>query len=98
MKRHVKFIFRLYVTGDTQNSVQARANLTAICRGHLSGQHYIEVVDVLKEPKRALADGIFMTPTLVKLGPAPVQKIVGTLNQSETVLRALGLGLEIAAA
>lgn len=55
-------------------------------------------MDVLKEPKRALADGIFMTPTLVKLGPAPARKIVGTLNQTETVLQALGLGLEIVAA
>ena len=98
MMRHFKFNFRLYIAGNTQNSAQARANLTAICRDHLSGIHKIEIVDVLKEPQRALADGIFMTPTLVKLGPAPARKIVGTLNRTETVLQALGLGLEIVAA
>jgi circadian clock protein KaiB len=49
------------------------------------------VVDVFREPRRALADGVFMTPTLVKLGPAPVRRIVGTLGQLETVLIALGL-------
>jgi circadian clock protein KaiB len=98
MKRHFKFNFRLYIAGDTQNSAQARANLAAICRNHLSGLHEIEIVDVLKEPQRALADGIFMTPTLVTLGPAPARKIVGTLNQPETVLQALGLGLEVVAA
>jgi circadian clock protein KaiB len=98
VKPHFEFIFRLYIAGDTQNSAQARANLNAICRDHLPGQSYIEIVDVLKEPKRALADGIFMTPTLVKLGPAPARTIVGTLNQTETVLRALGLELDIAAA
>jgi hypothetical protein len=32
-----------------------------------------------------------MTPTLVKLTPAPVKKIVGTLNQLQTVLQTLGL-------
>ena len=96
--RRVNFIFRLYIAGDTQNSAQARANFAAICRDHLPGQHEIEIVDVLKEPKRALADGIFMTPTLVKLGPVPTRTIVGTLSQKETVLQALGLGQEILAA
>jgi len=98
VSRTSRFKFRLYVAGDTQNSAQARVNLSAICRDHLSGQHEVEIVDVLKEPKRALADGIFMTPTLVKLGPAPAQKLVGTLSQTETVLLALGLGQEMASA
>lgn len=98
MKRHLKFNFRLYIAGDTQNSAQARANLTAICRDHLPDRHEIEIVDVLKEPKRALVDGIFMTPTLVKLTPAPTQKIVGTLSQTETVVQALGLQLKAVAA
>jgi len=93
-----RFKFRLYVAGDTQNSAQARANLAAICRDHLPGQHEIGIVDVLKEQKRALADGIFMTPTLVTLGPGPVQKIVGTLSQTETVLQTLGLGQEMVTA
>lgn len=86
------FKFRLFVAGDTQNSAQALANLTALCRIHLPDQHHIEVVDVLREPKRAMADDIFLTPTLVKLAPAPVRKIVGTLSQTQPVLQALGLG------
>jgi len=98
VSRNLKFMFRLYVAGDTQNSAQARTNLAVICRDHLPKQHEIEIVDVLKEPQRALTDGIFMTPTLVKVGPAPAQKIVGTLNQTETVLHALGLRMEIVAA
>ena len=92
MSRRVVFKFRLYVAGDAQNSAQAIANLAAICRAHLLDRHDIEIVDVLREPKRALADGIFMTPTLVKLAPSPApKKIVGTLSQTEPVLHALGL-------
>ena len=52
---------------------------------------FVAFVDVLREPKRALADGIFMTPTLLKLAPAPVQTIVGSLSQTEPLLQALGL-------
>lgn len=85
------FRFRLYVAGDSQNSTLALGNLNAICRAHITGRHSIEVVNVFQEQRRALADGIFMTPTLIKLSPAPVQKIVGTLSQTQTVLLALGL-------
>jgi circadian clock protein KaiB len=91
MSSHVLFRFRLYVAGDAPNSAQAFANLTALCRAHLTNRHEIEVVDVFREPERALKDGIFLTPTLVKLAPSPVQIIVGTLTQTQTVLQALGL-------
>ena len=83
--------FRLYVAGAAQNSAQAQANLTALCKARLPGRHSIEIVDVFEEPQRALADGILLTPTLVRLEPGPVRRIVGTLSQTDTVLRALDL-------
>ena len=91
MSRPILLKFRLYIAGDAQNSAQAIANLTALCRAHLPDRHDIEVVDVFREPKRALADRILMTPTLIKLTPAPVRRIVGTLSQLAPVLHALGL-------
>lgn len=93
MSRQIIFKFRLYVAGDTQNSVHALANLTAICRKHLPDRHEIEVVDLLRQPKRALADGVLMTPTLILLAPPPIIKIVGTLNQRGKIVRTLGLGI-----
>lgn len=89
--RRVVFKFRLYIADHAQNSAQAITNLNALCRTYLPDCHQIEVVDVLREPKRALADGIFMTPTLVKLAPSPIRRIVGTLSQTLPVLHALGL-------
>ena len=92
MTRRTKFKFRLYIAGDAQNSAHAVANLSALCRIHLLDRHDIEIVDVFREPRRALTDGIFMTPTLVKLAPSPApKKIVGTLSQTQPVLQALGL-------
>ena len=91
MSRRNVFKLRLYTAADTQNSVQALANLTALCQKYLPDRYEIEVVDVFREPKRALADGIRMTPTLVKLSPSPVQKIVGTLCQTQRVLQMMVL-------
>ena len=90
--RGARFKFCLYVAGDAQNAAHASANLDAICRTHLADRFEIEIVDVFRQPKRALADGIFMTPTLVKLAPSPApRRIVGTLSQTQPVLQALGL-------
>lgn len=85
------FRFRLFVAGDTPNSAQALGNLNALCRTHLPCRHEIDVVDVFREPHRALAEGIFMTPTLLKLAPGALVRIVGTLSHTQTVLLALGL-------
>lgn len=85
------FKFRLFVAGGTPNSAEALDNLTVLCEICLPHQHEIEIVDVFREPARALAEGIFMTPTLLRLEPAPVTKVVGTLSNTEMVHRALGL-------
>jgi circadian clock protein KaiB len=91
VSRTLKFKFRLYVAAGTPNSDQAVANLNSLCRAHLPDRHEIEVVDVSAEPKRALADDIRMTPTLLKLSPPPARRIVGTLSQTQRVLDTLGL-------
>lgn len=83
--------FRLFVSGDATNSMQAIANLRALCAEYFPDRHAIEIVDVFREPQRALADGVFMTPTLLKLAPLPAQRIVGTLSQRQVVLQSLGL-------
>lgn len=85
------YVFRLYIAGGAPNSMRALANLFAICHKYFPASHNIEVVDVLREPLRALAEAILVTPTLVKLSPEPEQQIIGNLSEEEEVLRALGL-------
>jgi circadian clock protein KaiB len=95
MKRRPMHKFRLFIASDTLNSVQAESNLSAICKTHLAGCHEIEVIDVFKDPARALAEGIRMTPTLLKLSPPPQRRIIGTLADGERVLHTLGLDTDI---
>lgn len=84
-------VLRLYIVGGAPNSVQAIANLEAICQEHLKGGHKLEVVDVLQHPRRALADGVLVTPSLAKLSPLPAANVVGNLSDKAKVLLALGL-------
>jgi circadian clock protein KaiB len=81
---------RLYVAGNAPNSVSAIANVQAICEAHLGRLYALEIVDLLRHPERALADGIIVTPTLLKLLPLPVGRVVGNLSDTSQVLRLLG--------
>lgn len=87
--REETFRFRLYVAGRTSNSRQAVTNLAGLCRTHLPGRHEVEVIDVLREPQRALAEGVFVTPMLIKIAPAPKCRVIGALHDTEQVLWAL---------
>lgn len=77
---------RLYVAGNAPNSVQAVANARALCDEHFRGRHEIEIVDLLTEPQTAIADGIIVTPTLLKLAPLPAQRVIGNLSDTASVL------------
>jgi len=82
---------RLYIANNAPNSVRAVANLAAICKEHLEDKFRLEIIDVLEYPLRALADGILVTPSLTKVSPLPVAKIVGNLSDERSVLHALGI-------
>ena len=80
---------RLYVAGNAPNSLRAIANAKALCDQHFAARYELEIVDLLKHPNRALADGIVVTPTLLKLLPLPVQRVIGNLSDTRQVLEAL---------
>lgn len=85
------FHLRLYVAGQTPRSALAQANLYALCEARLAGRHSIEVVDLMDEPSRARTDGVIAVPTLVRVSPEPVRKIVGDLSDTARLLAGLEL-------
>jgi circadian clock protein KaiB len=84
-------VLRLYVVDNAPNSVQAIANLASICEEFLAGRFTLEIIDVLQQPLRALADGVLVTPNLLKISPDPGANVVGNLSGRRAVLRVLGL-------
>ncbi|HXR97759.1 MAG TPA: circadian clock KaiB family protein [Terriglobales bacterium] len=82
---------RLYIAGQTPNSVAAVANLRKICEDQLKGQYRIEVIDLLEKPQLAKGDQIIAIPTLVRRLPPPIKKIIGNLSKTESVMVGLDL-------
>ena len=85
------YVLKLYVAGNTPNSVRALRTLKNILEEEFKGVYALKVIDVLKNPQLAEEDKILATPTLAKVLPSPVRKIIGDLSDREKVLIGLDL-------
>jgi len=81
---------RLYIFGGTSRSNAALINLQRICDQHFAGNYRTEVIDLLKHPQRAAGDQILAVPTLVRMLPEPLKKIIGDLSDTQRVAYWLG--------
>lgn len=86
-----RYLLKLFVTGQTPRARRAIDNLSRLCEERLRGQYEIIVVDVLEDPQLAEDERIFATPTLIKLLPPPLRRIIGDLSDSDKVLMGLDL-------
>ena len=85
------YVLKLYIAGNTPNSVRALKTLKNILEKDFQGVYALKVIDVLKNPQLAEEDKILATPTLSKVLPPPVRKIIGDLSDREKVLIGLDL-------
>lgn len=88
------YVLKLYVAGNTANSVRALKTLNNILEKEFKGVYALKVIDVLKNPQLAEEDKILATPTLSKILPPPVRRIIGDLSDREKVLIGLDLLFE----
>ena len=85
------YILKLYVAGNTANSMRALKTLRNILDTEFQGVYALKVIDVLQNPQLAEEDKILATPTLAKILPPPVRRIIGDLSDREKVLIGLDL-------
>lgn len=90
-----RHVLRLFVTGATPRSVRAIANLRGMLERELAGRYDLEVIDIYQDPSAATRYQILAAPTLLKLLPEPVRRIIGDLSDVDRVLRGLGVEPEI---
>ena len=84
-------MFRLYVTGDTQRSQAAVANLRFLCEAHLPGRYEIEIIDAGDRPDLAENERVLATPMVIRVAPPPQRRVVGDLSSHDRAAAALGM-------
>jgi len=87
-----RYMFRLYVAGETPRSTAAVTALDELCKEHLQGRYDLQVIDLYKHPHLAKEKQLVALPMLVKTLPAPLRLLIGNLSEKEKVV--LGLDLE----
>lgn len=84
------YVLRLFVSGHTVATERILQSLHQLLEESLNYPYTLKVIDVFKHPEQAEADQISATPTLVKVWPRPVRRIVGDLDNVDNILRLLG--------
>lgn len=88
------FRFTLYVLGSTARAQAAERALRSLCSDRLGTDYALEVVDVVREPERAEAARIVVTPTLDRTHPEPPVRVLGDLTSLSGLATVLGLPLD----
>lgn len=89
-----KYLFLLYVTGQTPRSLRACANLRQICEQYLGSEgiaYELSLIDILEHPELAEMAHILATPATIRTDPPPEFRIIGDLSDATKVLTALGI-------
>lgn len=83
------YVLRLFVSGHSAATESTLQSLHHLLEGSLRHPYTLKVIDIFKHPDQAEANQILATPTLLRVWPQPVRRIVGNLNNAEQVLRVL---------
>ena len=86
-----EYILQLYVTGMSPKSVAAIDNITRLCQKFLHGAFHLEIIDLYKNPEAASEQQIVFSPSLIKQFPLPKKILIGTFENTEKVIKALGI-------
>ncbi len=83
------YVLRLFVSGNSAATEYILMSLHQLLENSLRHPYTLKVIDIFKHPDQAEANQISATPTLLRVWPQPVRRIVGDLTDAERVLRIL---------
>jgi circadian clock protein KaiB len=80
------YFLRLFVAGLTPTTERTLQFLHEFLERSLRQPYTLKVIDIYQHPEQAEADQVAATPTLVRVWPQPVRRIVGEIDRVEKVL------------
>jgi circadian clock protein KaiB len=81
---------RLYLVRWTAASVAALKIIKEMEAEYLPPGSTIEVIDLAEQPEVGVRDNVLAVPTVVRVKPGPVRRIVGSLDDMPKTLKILG--------
>lgn len=81
------YVLRLFISGDSTAAEQTLERVHRLLEQGLRSPYTLKVIDVFKHPEQAELNQVSATPTLLRIAPEPVKRIVGDLEDMERVLK-----------
>jgi circadian clock protein KaiB len=86
---HQGYVLRLFVSGHSVTTERTLQRLYNLLEQLLNQPYTLKVIDVSQQPEQAELDQVTATPTLVRVWPLPVRRIVGNLDHVDQLLGVL---------
>lgn len=84
------YVLRLFVAGHNPGIERTLESLHDLLEQYLGQPYTLKVIDVVSHPDQAETNQVTATPTLVKVWPLPIRRIVGDLDNVDKILQMLG--------
>ncbi len=81
------YILRLFVSGNNPSTKQTLKKIHHLLETQLNYPYTLKVIDISKHPEVAETHQVSATPTLIRVWPKPIRRIVGELNDLSRVLQ-----------
>jgi circadian clock protein KaiB len=78
---------RLFISSQNDSAEKTLSNLHQLLEERLTNPYTLKVIDVAKNPEQAIIHRVITTPTLIRVSPAPIKRIVGQLDDISRVLQ-----------
>lgn len=85
------YVLRLFVAGSSAATEQALTTLYEVLEHDFQEPYTLKVIDVQQHPEQAEYHQISATPTLMRVWPLPVKRLVGRLDDITKVRQTLNL-------
>ena len=83
------YVLRLYISSSNSSAEKALSNIHKLLEEGLGSPYTLKVIDIAKNPEQAVMQQIVATPTLIRVSPKPVRRIVGQLDDIPRILNLL---------
>ena len=80
------YVLHLFIKSDRPSTEKTLSNIHQLLEEGLDLPYTLKVIDIDKNPQQAASDRIIVFPTLVRVSPQPIRRIVGQLDDIERIL------------
>lgn len=86
-EKNYGYVLRLFVSGDSAATEKALESIHQLLEKEFPYPYTLKVIDISKHPEQAEIHQILATPTLLRVFPQPIRRIVGELEDLQRLLQ-----------